>query len=719
MSEDLGSLLREVRSSNADEIPEPDFRSRKWRAQPSTAPLPEGASPRSPVPAARSQASTDERSPTKVPSAFEKVEGENPEPASPVLPIPVSPAFTPIHPPRAFATVALFGLLGLALAVRYLVTPAGPTLPAEDPFMHVVFAREYLSTGLFAPAEWNGWQTLYPPGLAAIHGMFSAATGVDPYSIAKWGALPLAALGVAAVFLTARALAGTPAGIAAGAFAATTPELVFRGSFFTPTVLLLALVPIVLLASAATARGGKGWPLVLLVTGTAVAIAHPWASLIILGACGIFVVLRLVILQGSPRAVADATRVAVPILGVAGISASILATQGLGSGTARGTVFIPAAFAGVVIILFLAGWLAAPARRWYAPRGAARYEILILAAGACALAAVIVARRLLPVDLASEAGGIRLAALVAVAGASALVLALLALVTARAGMPAIPQSWFRGIATVLVSAVAVYFIGIEVQARFLADPLPYVSYRWMLGQGLLAAAACGLALFFSRRSDLAIIGFALGAVTVPLTLHAFVDAWFLPHRMMVFVALACCFLGGFAVAGAYSTVAGWLTKAKAGASKDTIRRAASKAAVAWLIVALVAGPAIAIPAAEERYAWYTLFDEDEFTILAELADQDVSGSIVTMSWQSSLVMKSLAPEPWRIWPSLELFTNWTYRQESKAWADPIAYIIVDDHGIKSLAALGPLDSFTYFLDEDRYELVESAGDLLVYRVHAE
>ncbi len=587
------------------------------------------------------------------------------------------------------------------------------SLPAEDPFTHVVFVREYLANGFFTNS-WHSPGNVYPPGLAAAHGAFVASTGASSYDVARWAPLLLGVLSIAAVFLLLDRHAGLVAAAVGGILLATAPEHVLRRSFFTPTVLDLVLVPTILFAMIGAARGERAWYAVLGLSSLAIAVAHPWALILVNAGAIAFLGARLILGASRHRNVADAAGIA-GILTVAGAFTAIFLRHRGGVPTTfdlnHAAVLLAVALLGMTVIAMTTTWLSR------APRaGAAVRVLLFLAAVAIGAFAVrTLTAHVTPFPQNPTSRDIVRGAYFTTLALGGGFLAFLALAAARARLPTLPGPRVMsaaGVATLMASAAATMALFLWVKG-ITAAPLFQVNYEGMFRLPLLVAAFVGIAFLIPRRSDVGLAAAGLAGATVPFTLVELTDSWFIPHRTVIYVTVAAALLAGFAAREIHRIVAIL-------ADRLTRSRHPRQVVLASAVALLVATPVAAMPNLDHTYEWYYLFDETEFAALEIAADGQGGGAIVTTGWQSSLVVKSMAGDPWRVFQSPAYFLDEDARAKTQRDWTPVSYVIVDAHGIRKLeedgwATTGP-DSVLAFLDNDGYELVRHAEGVRVYRV---
>lgn len=256
------------------------------------------------------------------------------------MPRPVAPR---AWPERLLASFLLLAV-GLLAAVRRWGEPASSrVVVAEDPLTHIVFTKEHLSRGYFADSFHLGTH-IYPPGLHAWAGALQSLAGIDLYALAIWSPLILGVLAVATTFLFGWRTAGLAAAAVAAFLVAIFPEIVFRSELFSPTVLDLALLPLLFLALSEAMDGRPAVLVPALVVGAALAMAHPWIVSIAVAAGLAVLVLHH---QFEPRSVLPAaprarTLTALALTGLAGLAWVVERTQDADKGIAGANLLLVA-----------------------------------------------------------------------------------------------------------------------------------------------------------------------------------------------------------------------------------------------------------------------------------------------------------------------------------------------------------------------------------------
>lgn len=165
-------------------------------------------------------------------------------------------------------------LLGLALFVRLREPLSSPIIGAEDPYVHMARAWDFV--------QGRGWSSAYPPGFAILLAPFAILGPEAFYAAARFLPPFLGGVEVLGVYLLARENLRTPAALVAATFVALMPENVFRTNLLFPTALDLALLPFFLMHLLRAARGSKraiAWA-----AGIALFLApvHPWVLVFML-----------------------------------------------------------------------------------------------------------------------------------------------------------------------------------------------------------------------------------------------------------------------------------------------------------------------------------------------------------------------------------------------------------------------------------------------------
>lgn len=346
----------------------------------------------------------------------------------------------------------------------------------------------------------------------------------------------------------------------------------------------------------------------------------------------------------------------------------------------RGNLLQPSALDPLLVLaLLLAADRAAhdaPRRLAWAALGALSLAALLAAhpwvAGvlAAALAVAFALDRALPAR--ARVAGVALAAGVAIAG-------LLVLLSAR---------WFL----VPFSRVAARWQDPE---RLLAWP-PLVDYVSALGWPLLLLAPVGFALAWRERTGAAALGLGLTLALLPFTRFDAFALWYVPHRLLLFLALGLALLGGVAVARLARL-----------AEQATWRSA--RAAGAVIVATLVVAPGAA--AGAQTGTWYHLYDEPEHRAAAHLRDH--ADVVIVGSWEGRWLVRALTDCAWTWSPAF--FRDADARNETLASLEGDVRVLVDD-GVHAIAAGrrgAPYD--LAFLEGPGWERVFDEDGVRVYR----
>ncbi|MCA1819826.1 MAG: hypothetical protein LC620_07250, partial [Halobacteriales archaeon] len=442
----------------------------------------------------------------------------------------------------AVAAGAVLAAVLLGLRLRLADPLADPVLAAEDPYNHMALVREHLRDGTIQPLNTGG--DVYPPGLHAVIAAFWSATGMDLYTIFRFAAPVLGAVGVLGVGLLLWRTAGRTAA-AIGAFAmAVLPEAVFRTAMLAPTALDLALLPFLLLALVETVAGRLAWAVPAACLAALLLLAHPWVFAILVPAGAAYVLLAL--LAPWPRAKG-------PPISALGLAATT-------------------AILGCACALALGGcWGACgPGFARILPGGAALKALAPAALGAAILVPValaVFARRLQPLlDGAARPAGLR-RRIVALAAAPVALLGLGALAL-RAGLP---------------------------------DQVDLVH---MMGWPVLALGVAAILTLPFLASPGSHAGAAVVAATAPFTLLDPFRSPYWPHRTAVYLGLGLAMLAGVLGSGMVPLVA--RIAARQPSTRPRPRPMVLLAAVAPLALLSLVGGAVAVTPGY-GHGWYRLY----------------------------------------------------------------------------------------------------------------
>lgn len=565
-----------------------------------------------------------------------------------------------VRPTTLVATALLLGILVLAGALRLQEPLKSPALAAEDPYTHVVFAKEIMERGAFGDSRQLG-TTMYPPGLHALMVVLGPLTGFGVYEFARFAPVVFGLLAVLGTYLLATRLGGPVAGLVAAFVTAVMPEHVFRTNLMFPTALDLAIIPAWLLAfHLACHPGGRqnvaepasrraAIALFALMT-PALAFTHPWAVPLFAAPAALYVALRAIRAGGGPTLAAK--RMALP-----------------------------------AALLVLACAFAMSSRWDESDTGFA--DFLSHLGPFAPLAKLDVPE---PILFAILVGVMSLAAAPAIALAS----------LASAGR--LP----RALRHVAAAALGVALVGFALYLGSARELPLHVSYRYMLGPVPVALALAGVAVAVLRPTPLGDLGLAVGAVLYPLTAIDFFNSPFWPERTVAYLSVGVALLAGAGVAGVTAKVT---SAVRAPARRRMLAPAALAAAVL-----LVAGATLASPA--PTYPWYRLYSDEHFAGF-EHAIATVQGEtdsrIFVQTWQPSLVLRAVG-DPEDVWYSTEFFKDQAARDKQVGQVHGAVFVLVDKYTVKN-ADRGKAD--LGFLDHG-FELVHETpdGELRLYRMEA-
>lgn len=566
-----------------------------------------------------------------------------------------------VRPTLLVATVLLCGILAFAAVLRLEEPLRSPALAAEDPYTHVVFAKEIMDRGAFGDSR-NLGTTMYPPGLHALMVVLGPWTGFGVYEFARFAPVAFGLLAVLGTYLLAARLGGALAGLVAAFAVAVMPEHVFRTNLMFPTALDLAIIPAWLLAfHLACHPGGKdgladpaprrGAIFLFAAMTPALAFTHPWVVPLFAAPAGVYVAMRVVRAGGG--FLVAARRLALP-----------------------------------AVLLVLACAFAMASRWDESDTGFADF-----------MAHVGPLAPLANLQLPAPLLFILLMGILSLAAAPAVALAA-ALATLRA--PRVLRIVLGAVAAIALVSGAL-FLG-------MARELPlHVDYRYMLGPVPVTLALAGLALALVRPTPLGDLGLALGLVLYPLTAINFFDSEFWPERTVVYLSVGVALLAGSAVgAGGTRLLRFARTPAR--------RRALAPVGLAAALL-LVAGATLAEPA--PTYPWYRLYDDASFAGLQEAAERvgsEEGARVFVQTWQPALVVRALGDTD-VVWFSPEFFKDGGAREKQIGQVEGPIYVVVDKHTLKNVdkgkASLG-------FLEDDRFEVVHETedGKFRLYRMEA-
>lgn len=251
-----------------------------------------------------------------------------------------------------------------------------------------------------------------------------------------------------------------------------------------------------------------------------------------------------------------------------------------------------------------------------------------------------------------------------------------------------------------IAVGAALLVAIPFLAR---DPPQDVSYNDMLGGLAILLALAGFALAFARPTPLGELGACLGVVLYPLTTLDLFDSPYWPQRTVAYLAVGVALLAANALAHAAHGAAWLLSRA------PRTRAVAGPASMAALALVLV-GTSVAVPA--DTYAWYRMYDEDDFEAFEEIAAQlanDPASKVYVYTWQPALLVKALAG-PEHVWYSPGFFNDGATRERQLDDAHGAVYVLVDKHTTRADEA-GKID--LAFLGADRYHIVAGTPDMAV------
>lgn len=372
-------------------------------------------------------------------------------------------------------------------------------LPAEDPYTHVVFTKEWASQGYFADSFYLG-TSMYPPGMHAFLAVISPFTGMSLYTLARFGPALLGGLAILGMYVLGSRLANRAAGLAAAFATAIIPEHIFRTELLFPTAFDLALLPLWIFAFHLMLTSERGAGAILFAGASLpVALMHPW----------------VVPLVGAPLAV---------YAGVRALRAHEPFRSTLRSlGLPVGLVVLATSFA--------------VATRWdEADTGFA--------------------------DFAAKVPGLAGASSWDLPGPVAFLLVLPLLATLAAlGLALVATiASVRAPRAVRVGASGVVGVGLLALVFPLTRSLPRdVDYLQMFGPLAIALGLAGFALAFARPSALGDLGVAFSTLLFPLTALDLFGSPYWPQRTVAYFAIGVALLAAN-VAGQLYELAGALAR---------------------------------------------------------------------------------------------------------------------------------------------------------------
>lgn len=390
---------------------------------------------------------------------------------------------------RALPGAVLVAVFLLALRFRLEDALSSPIVGAEDPYTHMVIVKELAENGYFSGSRHLDYP-LYPPGLHTLVFMVWSVSGVELFDIVRFLPPLIGAAGVLALAAFLNDEAGPVAAAVGGALAATMSEHVLRTNLLFPTTLDLLLIPAFLFGIARLTRGQSAAAVVVLATGTALMVTHPWATLLF-----------------------------APITIAAVVAGLVLPSREAPRIAHRAAAALIAAVIGVVSF-----W-------WW--RDAEFISISSLTGGADhAPSAIADAVGVPPAALAG-------AAVVGIAGVVGLGVA-----SWRARrMP-------RRMRAIRVGAsVALTVAALAVVPRLTENPPLYVDYDAMIGAPAIILALVGVAFAPLRPSFAAYAGLAICAVTFPASALDVYGHPIWPHRAVAFLTIGVALLAGVAASG--------------------------------------------------------------------------------------------------------------------------------------------------------------------------
>jgi hypothetical protein len=531
----------------------------------------------------------------------------------------------------ALCLAAIASAVILGIGLRMQDPSSSKVIAAEDPYTHMALVREHLRTGSFQPLYVGG--DLYPPGMHALLAAAWVYTGIDLEFLVRFAPVAIGALGLLAMAVLLRSLAGWTAAFVGTLALALAPEAIFRTTMLSPTALDLALVPILLLSLAQASLGRLPWAGIAALTTLFLVLSHPWVLPIVAVAGVGFLVLALAFPWRPTTA---------PALSGAGIALSI-------------------AIVGGGVALAMSG-----------------------CQGLCGGFGDVLGRGANP-DLAPAAW--------ATLGASLIPLswhlvhpASLQRVLDRTGRG--PPSLAARVASSL--GLAIILVGLTAIAARTGFP-SFVNLPAMMGWPIIVLAAAGFVALPFVASPASHLGGAMAAVTLPLVIFNPLHSAFWPHRTAVYLILGAailCGVAGEAAMRGLPRLGVWL-RARWRSSARSI--AAPGLAIMPMIVVATVGAAVyeGTPPAYPG-GWYRLFSPCEYAGLQEVAraaDAQPKALVISGDWQSKLVVAALASDASRAWYAPQFFTSSQWRQATLASAAhdgrPVI-VIVDSIAQKNL-----------------------------------
>lgn len=512
--------------------------------------------------------------------------------------------------------------MAVGVLVRLADPLSTPVIPAEDPYNHMALVQEHLRDGSLDPLNEDG--SMYPPGMHALLAAGWVFSGIDLYSIFRFGPVFFGGVGVLGVALLLARFESKTAGVFGGFAFALAPEIAFRTTMMAPTAVDLALIPFLLYAFLEILEGELVWTAVAAPLSVFFLIAHPWVFGVVTLAAVAFLALAYLIPWSSDRAPRPQA-------------------EGLAAGVATMT--------GALGLAVLGCW------------------------GTCGPGFGFVVKDVsLPISL-TAIGYILLAS-------ALFIVWLLASSPDRLDdwIPSVPD-WDPPRAALsgllLVALVATTYPAIQ------QGMPPEVNLPAMFGWPILAAAAVGLVALPFLSSPAAILGASIALTTFPFVIFNPFDSPFWSHRTAVYLGIGLVLLSAVFVARASRSITRRLAQREPGPSGAA--RPLVALVPLLLVAASVGGVWAATPDADEN-RWYRLYGSCEMDGLQELSDHAADNSsaiVVTGDWRPKLVLAALTPNASRVWYMADFYTmNDTERQGFLDWAtkdERSVVAVVDRH----------------------------------------
>lgn len=512
------------------------------------------------------------------------------------------------------------------MAVGILVRLADPlstsVIPAEDPYNHMALVQEHLRDGSLDPLNEDG--SMYPPGMHALLAAGWVFSGIDLYSIFRFGPVFFGGVGVLGVALLLARFESKTAGVFGGFAFALAPEIAFRTTMMAPTAVDLALIPFLLYAFLEILEGELVWTAVAAPLSVFLLISHPWVFAVVTLAAVAFLVLAYLMPWSSDRAPhPQPTGLAAGVATMTGaLGLAVLGcwgTCGPGFGFVLKDVSLPLALTAIGYLLLASSlfiiWLLASSPHrlddwipsvpdWDPPRAA--FSVLLLVALVATTYPAI-----------------------------------------QQGMP------------------------------------PEVNLPAMFGWPILAAAAAGVVALPFLSSPAAILGASIALTTFPFVIFNPFDSPFWSHRTAVYLGIGLVLLSAVFVARASRSITRRLAQREPGPSAAS--RPLVALVPLLLVAASVGGVWAATPDADEN-RWYRLYGSCEMDGLRGISDHagdNRSTIVVTGDWRPKLVLAALTPNASRVWYMADFYTmNDTERQGFLEWAtkdERSVVAVVDRH----------------------------------------